>query len=61
MESNMSDNKTLEQLEALRQRLETDIRRSTNLDPGGLNRNTPLVRNYDQVQRDIAQLKTESK
>jgi hypothetical protein len=57
----MSDNKTLEQLEALRQRLETDIRRSTNLDPGGLNRNTPLVRNYDQVQRDIAQLKTESK
>jgi hypothetical protein len=56
----MSDQRTLEDLEALKQRLEYDIRRSTNLDPGGLTRNSPLMRNYDQVQRDIAQAKTES-
>jgi hypothetical protein len=43
----------LEELEALRQRLEGDIRRSTNLDPGGLSRNSPLLRNYEKVQQDI--------
>ena len=56
----MSDQRSLQDLEALKQRLELDIRRSTNLDPGGLTRNSPLMRNYDQVQRDIAQIKSES-
>ncbi len=56
----MSDQRPLADLEALKARLEQDIRRSTNLDPGGLSRHSPLVRNYDQVQRDIAQAKTEN-
>lgn len=50
-------NKTLEELEALKTRLEQDVRRSTNLDPGGLTRNTPLMRNLEQVNKDIQQVK----
>jgi hypothetical protein len=52
--------KTIEELEALKSRLEGDIRRSRMIDPDGVNRNTPLFRNLEQVNRDIeaAQTKT---
>jgi hypothetical protein len=46
--------KTVEELEAYRVRLEQDIRRSRNIDPHGLSHNSPLVKNHEQVLRDIA-------
>jgi hypothetical protein len=49
--------KTLEELQALQNRLETDIRRSRNADPDGLSRNSPLLKNYEQVQKDIKTIK----
>ena len=54
----MSD-KTLAELEAYKQRLERDIRRSREQDMYGLTRDTPLVKNFEQVQRDIANKKRE--
>lgn len=51
--------KSLAELEAYKQRLERDIRRSREMDLMGLNRNTPLVKNFEQVQRDIAAKKKE--
>ena len=53
--------KTLEELQALQQRLQADVNRSTMMDPGGLSRHSPLVRNLDQVKRDIAELQSEQK
>lgn len=50
-------NKSLQELEALRERLEADVRRSRLLQADGLTRNTPLIRNLDQVKRDIAEAK----
>lgn len=53
--------KTLEELEALKNRLEHDIRRSQQLDSGGLTKNSPLLRNFEQVKKDIAALEEEKK
>lgn len=53
--------KTLTELEALRDRLEADVRRSRLLQADGLTRNTPLVKNLEQVQRDIAEVKKAGK
>lgn len=52
----MSD-KTLEELEAYKNRLEQDIRRSRLMDEGGLSRNTPLLKNHAKVLSDIQKLK----
>ena len=49
--------KSLQELEALKHRMEVDIARSRQLDTNGLTRNTPLLKNYEQVQRDIAAVK----
>jgi hypothetical protein len=49
--------KTLQELEALKNRLESDINRSRMIDSGGLRKTDPLVRNFEQVKRDIAELK----
>lgn len=45
---------TIEDLYAYKTRLEGDVRRSRHIDPDGLTRNTPLIRNLEQVNRDIA-------
>lgn len=45
--------KTLEELQALENRLTNDVRRSRALQPDGLTRNTPLIRNLEQVRHDI--------
>lgn len=50
-------NKTIEELEALKQRLESDINRSRIMDSGGLKNTDPLMRNFEQVKKDIANLK----
>lgn len=47
----------LNELEAYRQRLESDIRRSRNLQPDALNNNTPLIRNHQRVMEQIKELK----
>ena len=52
----MSD-KTLQELEALKARLEHDINRSRVQDPHGLSNKSPLIRNFEQVKRDIATIK----
>lgn len=49
--------KTLQELEALKNRLESDINRSRILDSNGLNNTSPLIRNFEQVKKDIANLK----
>lgn len=49
---------SLEDLQAWKARLEADMRRSKFIDPDGLNRNTPLFRNLEQVNRDIEALTT---
>lgn len=49
--------KTLEQLEAYHQRLVGDVQRVKALDPNGLNRNTPLIRNLTRVEEEIRQKK----
>ncbi len=49
--------KSLQELEALRNRIEADIRRSRLLQADGLRHNTPLMKNYEQVKRDIAEAK----
>ena len=51
---------SLENLLAFKARLENDVRRSKMIDPDGLNRNTPLFRNLEQVTRDIEALKTKT-
>lgn len=54
--------KTLQELQALEARLEADVRRSRLLQVDGLTRNTPLIKNLEQVKRDIAEAKkTEGK
>ncbi len=47
--------KTLQELQAYHQRLVADVRRVNALDPGGLNRNTPLVRNLQRVEEELRQ------
>jgi hypothetical protein len=49
--------KTLQELEAYRNRLQTDVRRSQAIDPDGLTRNTPLMRNLRTVEEQIRQKK----
>lgn len=49
--------KSLQELEALRERLEADVRRSRLQQVDGLTHNTPLMRNLEQVKRDIAEVK----
>ncbi len=49
--------KTLEELQAYKNRLEMDIRRSREMSPDGLSRHSPLVKNFEQVKKDIANLK----
>jgi hypothetical protein len=46
--------KSLEDLQGLKNRLEGDLRRSRMIDPDGITRNTPLFRNLEQVNKDIA-------
>lgn len=55
--NNMSNDRKLEDLEALKQRLEHDINRSKMLDSNGLSQHSPLMRNFEQVKKDIANLK----
>jgi hypothetical protein len=45
--------KTLAELQALHQRMETDVRRSLRMDPGGLTHFSPLVRNMRAVEEQI--------
>jgi hypothetical protein len=52
----MAQQKTKAELEALKNRLESDITRSKIIDSGGLTKNSPLVRNFEQVKKDIANL-----
>ena len=49
--------KTLAELEALQNRLQSDINRSGLIDANGLSRHSPLMRNFEQVKKDIANLK----
>lgn len=49
--------KSLQELEALKQRLEHDINRSRMLDSGGLSNKSPLIKNFEQVKKDIAEIK----
>ncbi len=47
--------KTLAELEAYHKRLLTDVRKSVQLDPGGLTNHTPLVKNLRTVEEQIRQ------
>lgn len=49
--------KTLQELEALRDRLQADVRRSRLIQADGLTNNTPLVKNLVKVQQEIAEAK----
>ena len=53
--------KTLQELEAYHARLVHDVRRISTVDPGGLNRNTPLVRNLQKVEEELRQRKNGEK
>jgi len=53
--------KTLKELEAYHARLVHDVRRISTVDPGGLNRNTPLVRNLQKVEEELRQRKNGEK
>jgi hypothetical protein len=53
----MSETRTLEDLEAYKNRLQSDINRSRLMDSNGLDNNSPLIKNYAQVQKDIAAMK----
>jgi len=48
--------RTIEELNALKLRLETDIRRSRMIQPDGITRNTPIFRNLTNVNKEIAEL-----
>jgi hypothetical protein len=52
--------RTLEELQALQSRLEGDLRRSRMIDPDGITRNTPLIRNLEQVRKDIQTVQTKT-
>lgn len=51
------EKRSLEELEALKFRLEGDLRRSRMIDPDGITRNTPLFRNLTNVNREIEEVK----
>jgi hypothetical protein len=51
--------KTLEQLNDLKDRIERDISRSRMQDQYGLSNDTPLMKNYRQVQQEIRDFKPE--
>ena len=48
--------KTMEELQSYKNRLEADVRRSRLIDDIGVTRNSPLVKNLEQVNRDIKAL-----
>lgn len=52
--------RSLEELEALKVRLEGDFRRSRMIDPDGITRNCPLFRNIEKVNREIAEVKNKT-
>lgn len=49
--------KTLEELQAYHRRLVGDVQRVNALDPNGLNRNSPLVKNLLATEEAIRQKK----
>lgn len=49
----MSEQRPLAELQALHDRLETDVRRSRRIDPDGLTNFSPLVRNLRAVEEQI--------
>lgn len=49
--------KSLQELEALKNRLEIDIKRSRLIDADGLSKHSPLLKNFEQCQKDIANFK----
>lgn len=49
--------KSLQELEALKQRLENDIFRSRMQDHSGLNPKSPLLRNHREVVQQIKNIK----
>lgn len=53
----MSNKPTLEQLEALQARINSDIKRSRLLDVDGLKRSDPLLVNQRKVAQQIAEIK----
>ena len=54
----MSDEtRTMEDLLAWQDRLESDIRRSRMMDDTGITRNSPLSRNLEQCKKEVAALR----
>jgi len=53
--------KTLAELQAYHARLLTDVRKSQQVDQLGLNRNTPLVRNLRECERQIREKQQQGK
>ena len=58
----MSDEtRTMEDLLAWQDRLESDIRRSRMMDDTGITRNSPLMRNLEKCKQEIANVVKEGK
>lgn len=53
----MSNKPTLEQLEALKARIDSDVNRSRQLDVDGLKHSDPLLVNQRNVAKQIAEIK----
>jgi len=49
--------KSLQELQAYRNRLVADVQRINAIDPVGANRNSPLVRNLQRVEEEIRKKK----
>lgn len=49
----MTQKKTLQELEAYHQRLVVDVQRVKAVDPLGLNRNSPLIKNLTRCEEEI--------
>jgi len=56
---NAPTTKSLQELLALQQRLAADVRRANLVDPGGLTRHDPLVKNLARVNEEIRRTKQE--
>jgi hypothetical protein len=57
MEIKDMSERTLEELQALKNRLQHDIRRSQQMDSDGLSKHSPLMRNFESVKQEILKLK----
>ena len=57
----MSDERTMEDLLAWQDRLESDIRRSRMMDDTGITRNSPLMKNLEKCKQEIANVVKEGK